>query len=163
MGCGQAELNCLWSYRSSAPTDASGSSTTERDVNAIPEGMSTRQRGGVPILGRNARLAQWIERMASDHEVRGSSPLAGTTVPNSDRIPVVSGDVPAAARSVTARSRAAPSAAGLNLGLRRRGPHARNGSAARLRSRRMGGGDPPLRPRLPVHLAGLRATAAGGP
>src|SRR5436190_1736029 len=27
----------------------------------------------------NARLAQWIERMASDHEVRGSSPLAGTT------------------------------------------------------------------------------------
>jgi hypothetical protein len=31
-----------------------------------------------PILGRYARLAQWTERMASDHEVRGSSPLAGT-------------------------------------------------------------------------------------
>ena len=36
-----------------------------------------RDMGGFQVQN-DARLAQWTERMASDHEVRGSSPLAGT-------------------------------------------------------------------------------------
>ena len=45
---------------------------------AIMFAFQAKDTGSIPVTRSHALVAQWIERLASDQEVTGSTPVGGT-------------------------------------------------------------------------------------